>query len=319
MNENSRQSGNSSDGETLLMTTNPIQASIETALVQVVVWPFLCVLLFMLFVYLKREMFQAEARYTLFAQTLFSDSCLLVMTDFVVITMYLGQLLPIGFCIPVVILMDVFSNVSPSIIIAMCLERYVAICMPLRHVELFSPSRTLLYIAIIWFLCFVAPFADLFIVLAFSTKDYFEELTFCYYEIMFVEDWHMEMRGLYYICDCLIILSILLFCYTSIIVVAHRASADDKQSASKGQRTILFHLIQLILCTLEVICPYVEAHVMSVSLDTYLIVRFFNFLVFTILTKILSTIIYGLRDEKLRASMKLYITFTRKVHHDPNK
>ncbi|XP_048119972.1 odorant receptor 131-2-like [Alosa alosa] len=319
MNESNSQSGNSSEGHTLLRMNDSVRLNLFTSLVQVMVWPFLCIEVFMIFVFLKKEAFRAEARYVMFAQTLFADSCILVLTDFVVITMHVQLELPISICIPLVILMDVLSNVSPTIIVAMCLERYVAICMPLRHVDIFAPNRTVLYIALIWLLCFFIPFVDLIIMLAFATKDYFEELTFCYYEIMFYEDWHMEMRGIFYIGDCLMILSILLFCYVSIIVVAHRASGDDKQSASKGQRTILLHLFQLLLSTLEVMCPYVESQVLEISLEVYLIVRFFNFLAFSILAKIMSTLIYGLRDEKFLAAMKFYVTLKSKVHHVPNK
>ena len=307
MNENSSQSGNSSNGETLLSTNNPIQASLFTALVQVLVWPFLYVDLFMLFVFLKKQALQEEARYMLFAQTLFADSCILVLTDFTVITMHVQLLLPTGICIPVVMFMEALTNLSPTIIVAMCLERYVAICRPLKHANIFSPRQTFICIAFLWSLCFFIPFVDLCIMFAFVSKSYFTHLTFCYYEIMFVGEWHTVMRGFFYIAEFFAILCILLFCYTSVIIVAHRASGDDKQSASKGQRTILFHLFQLLLCTLAVICPYVESQVMLLGLREYLIVRFFNFLAFSIFSKILSTLIYGFRDEKFFAAMKSYI------------
>ncbi|XP_076137853.1 odorant receptor 131-2-like [Alosa pseudoharengus] len=307
MNETSSQSGNSSDGENLLLGNDPVRLTLFTALVQVLVWPFLYVDLFMLFVFLRREALRAEARYVLFAQTLFADSCILILTDFVVITMHVPLLLPIGMCIPLVMFMEALTNLSPTVIVAMCLERFVAICRPLRHVDIFSPRQTFICIAFLWSLCFFIPFVDLFIVFAFVSKSYFASLSFCYYEIMFVAQWHMVMRGLFYIVEFFAILCILLFCYVSIIVVARRASGDDKQSASKGQRTILLHLFQLLLCTLEVMCPYVESQVMAVSIDAYLVVRFFNFLAFSIFSKILSTLIYGFRDEKFFTAMKFYI------------
>ena len=61
----------------------------------------------------------------------------------------------------------------------------------------------------------------------------------------------------------LVVLVILLFCYASVIIVARRASGDDRKSASKGQRTLLLHLLQLFLCTLETICPYIEAQILQ--------------------------------------------------------
>lgn len=294
-------------GHNILAGTNPVRLDTTTAVAQVLVWPFVCIDLFMFYVYLRRPMLRAEARYVLFSQTLLADTVFLLLSDFVVITYHVVLLLPIGFCIPLVIIMDGLTHVSPTIIVAMCLERYVAISMPLRHINIFTPNQTRVITAFVWLLSFIKPFVDLCIFLSYATARYFSQLTFCYYEILLMQDWHMSLRGNLYILNYAVVLVVLLFCYVSIMLIAQRASGDNKKSASKGQRTLLLHLLQLILCTLETICPFVEAKILEMrDIDVYLIVRYFNFLAFSVLSRATSPLIYGFRDERFYASLKQY-------------
>ncbi|XP_062407975.1 odorant receptor 131-2-like [Sardina pilchardus] len=309
---------NSSGDDQLLKSNDQTRLNITTSLVQVLVWPFISINLFMYFTFRAKQSLRVEARYLLFAQTLLADSALFLMTNFSVITINQHRLLPIGFCVPFLIVMYTFNQVSPTVIVAMCLERYVAICMPLRHVNIFSPNRTLIVIAFVWFMSFIKPFIDFLILLSVVSQGYFKRLNFCYYEIMLLAKWHMMMRGNLNIMNYLAILVVLLFCYVSIFRVARRASGKDKKAAAKGQRTLLLHLLQLFLCTLEIICPYVEARVMEVDVQMYLILRYFNFLAFTILSRAIIPLIYGFRDEKFYAAMKTYARCKRS-HVSPRK
>ncbi|XP_012695389.1 odorant receptor 131-2-like [Clupea harengus] len=308
----------SSSDDRLLKSNDRTRLNIMMSLVQLLVWPFISINLFMYFVFRHKRAFRTEPRYLLFAQTLLADSALFLMTDFVVITINVHQLLPIGFCIPFLIIMYTFNQVSPTVITAMCLERYVAICIPLRHVNIFSPNRTLIVIAIVWFLSFIKPFIDFLILLSAVSQGYFKRLNFCYYEIILLAKWHMMMRGNLYIMNYLAILVVLLFCYASIFRVARRASGKDKKAAARGQKTLLLHLLQLFLCTLEIICPYVEARVMEVDVEMYLILRYFNFLAFTVLSRAIIPLIYGFRDEKFYAAMKSY-TLCKRNHVSTRK
>ncbi|XP_028857289.1 odorant receptor 131-2-like [Denticeps clupeoides] len=290
-----------------LESPHSLRVDITTALIQLLVWPFVYIDLFMFFVFLRREVLRVETRYVLFAQTLLGDCFFLVLTNFVVLTVHVHLLLPVAFCVPLCIVMDGLTHLSPTVIVAMCLERYVAICMPLQHVNIFTPKRTTTVIAAVWVLSFIKPFLDFVIFLNAVSTSYYTQMTFCYYEIMLLERWHLMMRGNLYIANYLLILIILFFCYGSIIVVAHRASGDNKTVASKAKRTLLLHLLQLSLCTVEIICPYVEAQVLKAAdLYIYMIVRSFNFLAFSILSRAISPLIYGFRDEKFYAAIKYY-------------
>ncbi|XP_012695387.1 odorant receptor 131-2-like [Clupea harengus] len=306
MSDNSSQGRNSSGGR-LFTGSDPVRLSVTTALAQILVWPFVYIDIFMFVVFLKRRVLRAEPRYLLFAQTLIADTAFLLTTNFVVITYQVFLLLPVGSCLPLSLLMGGLTHVSPTTIIAMCLERYVAICMPLRHVNIFSPGRTMGFIAMVWLISFSKPFIDFMIFLSYVTKSYFDQPAFCYYEIILLEDWHMILRGNLFILNYVLVLVILVFCYASIMHVARRASGDNKQAASKGQRTLLLHIAQLVLCTLEVTGPLIEARVLEMgNVNTYLIVRYFNFLAFSVVSRAISPLVYGLRDEKFNAAMRFY-------------
>ncbi|XP_062407977.1 odorant receptor 131-2-like [Sardina pilchardus] len=308
-------SENSSE-QKILKGDNPIRLNVTTALVQILVWPFIYINLFMYYTFRRKPAIRAEPRFVFFAQTLLADSALFVMTDFVVLTIHVHLLLPLAFCIPVAVVIHGLAQVSPTFITAMCLERYVAICFPLQHVNVFTPARTLIISVVVWFLSFLRPFVDLCIFFSTAPKSYLKGVNFCYYEIILVAKWHMELRGNLFILNYLVLLAILFFCYGAIIRVARRASGDDKQAAAKGQRTLLLHLLQLFLCTLEVFCPYVEAQVMRISVNTFIVVRYFNFLAFTILSRAITPLIYGFRDEKFYAAMKSVSQWKKsKVHY----
>ncbi|XP_063060562.1 odorant receptor 131-2-like [Engraulis encrasicolus] len=192
-------------------------------------------------------------------------------------------------------------------ILAMCLERYVAVCMPLRHVNVFTPDRTLLIIAFVWLLSFIRPVVDLVILLTYIAESYFHTMASCSYEVLLQQGWHMMMRGNVYILKLVFTVVILCFTYGSIMHVARRASGDDRQAASKGQRTMLLHALQLFFCTLEAVSPFIEARVLELrDINVFLIVRYFDFLAFHIFSRAISPLIYGFRDEKFHLALKYY-------------
>ncbi|RXN03907.1 diablo mitochondrial-like isoform X1 [Labeo rohita] len=139
-------------------------------------------------------------------------------------------------------LMEAVGVCAPLTIGAMCVERYVAICMPLRHHAISTSRRALMVILMIWILSSINPFVDMFILISTASHEYLTQLTHCHYEIMVLEK-------------------------------IPRAASGDMKSASKGQRTISLHILQLFLCTAEVMCPYIEAVVMQYDINIYLIVR----------------------------------------------
>ncbi|KAG9264877.1 nociceptin receptor-like [Astyanax mexicanus] len=299
---NSSQPANSSVHPLQLAGSSLQRTSLKLAVIQMFVWPFFLINLLMLFTFYRKQAFRTETRYILFAHTLLTDVIFLLLTDFAVILSYSSFLMPVPFCIPLCILIEVVNTCTPLTITAMCAERYVAICMPLRHSAISTTSRTLNVILIIWIISSIKPFVDVIILFRTAPEQYFIEPTLCFYEVMTPEHWHRVMRGILYIITFIIILLTESVCYLMIMIAAHAASVDRK-SAGKGLRTISLHMIQLILCTSEIVCPYIEALIIEVDIELYLSVRFFNFITFNVIARAVTPLVYGLRDEKFYAAM----------------
>ncbi|XP_065136236.1 odorant receptor 131-2 [Paramisgurnus dabryanus] len=299
-------SQNLSQEQMQLIQMDPVRRNISLALTQIFVWPFIYLTFFMLLTFTRKEAFRTETRYILFGHSLLVDLLFLFVTDIIVVLSYNIILIPLRFCIPVCMLMDTVTACAPLTIAAMCLERYVAICMPLRHHAISTSRRALMVILIIWILSIINPFVDMFILISTASREYLSQLTHCHYEIMLPDEIRRFSRGVLFIVGLFVILIIEVACYVMIFLAA-RAASNDRKSASKGHRTISLHILQLFLCSAEVVCPYIENVVLYYDIQSYLTVRFINFLVFSITSRAVSPIVYGFRDEKFNAAMVYYM------------
>jgi len=318
-------SQNASNEQIQLVQVDLVRRNISLALTQIFVWPFIYLIFLMLLIFSKKETFRTEARYILFGHSLLVNLIYLCLTDFVVLLSYNLVLIPLHFCIPICMLMVVLTACAPLTITAMCVERYVAICMPLRHHAISTSGRAIMVILMIWILGSITPFVDLFILVSTASREYLSQLTHCHNEIMIPEKIHQFARGLLFIVGLVVILIIEVFCYIMIYLAARAASGDNAaraasgdKSASKGQRTISLHILQLFLCTAEVMCPYIESVVMQYDIQTYLTVRFINFLAFSVTSRAVSPLVYGFRDEKFYAAMAYYVRYKNNVISSDN-
>ncbi|XDV32600.1 hypothetical protein PO909_003370 [Leuciscus waleckii] len=294
------------DEQIQLVQVDPVRRNISLALTQIFMWPFIYLIFLMLLIFSKKETFRTETRYILFGHSLLVDLIALCLADFVVLLSYNLVLIPLYFCIPICMLMDVLTASAPLTITAMCVERYVAICMPLRHHAISTSRRAIMVILLIWILSSINPFVDMFILVSTASHEYLSQLTHCHYEIMIPEKINFFARSLLNIVGLVVIFIIEVFCYVMIYLAARAASGDNKKSASKGQRTISLHIIQLFLCTAELMCPYIENVVMQYDIQSYLTVRFINFLAFSITSRAVSPLVYGFTDEKFYTAMAYY-------------
>ncbi|XP_064158758.1 odorant receptor 131-2-like [Anguilla rostrata] len=299
---------NSSGGQLFRLDSDLNAKMVRTVIGQTLVWFFICIDMLMLFTFFSKHAFRSDARYILFAHTLLGDSVLLLLNDLVVLLIHFQVLVPVGRCIVVCILLAIASKNTPYTITAMCLERYVAICMPLRHASISTTGRTMAAIAVVWACSSVRVMTDLTIFTIVAPPGYFATPTLCYYQVMLVTEWHRLMHVIFNQVDFGIIMVILLFCYTKIMLAAQAASGENKQSVSKGRRTLLFHGLQLILCMAELWVPYIVDLIGVQNQSLYVHIRFFNFISFTIISRALSPIIYGLRDEKFFLALKYYMS-----------
>ncbi|KAF3693163.1 hypothetical protein EXN66_Car008839 [Channa argus] len=293
---------NSLIGESLMYTIND-----RMILVQIFVSVFLCINLLLITTLLLKDFFYRTMRYILFALILVSDCLCLIMTDILLILSYFRCIIQMWLCISIYIVLSLYTFVTPVTLTAMTLERYVAICMPLRHGELCSTLRALHCILIIHGLSFVPCLVFLSIFFASASRSFYTQARVCSVEIFILYSWQGHIRSAMCQFYFLVMFIAIVFSYVKIMKVAKSASGENKKSSWKGVRTVVLHAFQLLLCLIQLWCPLIEAAVLEINVTLFINVRYFNYVTFILAPRCLSPLIYGLRDDKFLLALKSYV------------
>ncbi|XP_051719656.1 odorant receptor 131-2-like [Ctenopharyngodon idella] len=289
-----------------LSSTSSLKALNEKPLlVQVVVGILLYVNGLMIFTFLKKETFR-DTRYILFAQTLFVDSALMLLADLTLMGMFYQYPVPMIPCYMICSLMTLLSLCSPITLVAMCLERYVAICLPLRHASISTPKNTSIGLLIIWGVSSVLPLFILIVCFAYLPPGVMFSYVACSVEIMLQVKWLADMRAATLQLLFIMMLCIIVSTYIKIMIAARSASSENKKSTNKGLKTVLLHGIQLLLCMAQLITPYIEMPLWKLDVMLFINVRYSDFILFVILPRCLSPLVYGLRDKKFYNALRYY-------------
>ncbi|XP_028855572.1 odorant receptor 131-2-like [Denticeps clupeoides] len=278
-------------------------------ILQIVVVILLYINCLMMFTFLKKEAFRSDTRYVLFAQTLFIDSSLILLSDLALTGVYFQLEIHFAICCIFALIMKMFIILTPLTLVAMCLERYVAICMPLRHADISTPRTRTICILLVWIVSAVLP---LFMVISSAfvlTPRFLFTYVVCSAEVMFLQSWQSTVQNILLQLYFVTMFGVILFTYIMIMKAAKKASADKKKSTHKGLRTVILHGLQLLLTMVQFICPYYEAAALEVSLVLFVNIRYADFIVFVLAPRCLSPLVYGIRDEKFFTVLRNYALF----------
>ncbi|XP_071352994.1 odorant receptor 131-2-like [Trachinotus anak] len=289
------------DGESLRRQIND-----QVIIVQILVMIFLCINLLLIVTFFKKECFYTTTRYILFAVTLLSDSVILSISDILLILSYFRFTMQVWLCIIISVVTLLYLTVTPVTLTAMTLERYVAICMPLRHGELCSTRSTVHCILIVHGISSVPCIVILSTFFVSASLSFYKQYQICSVEMFIFYVWQDYIRSavqqFYFLVMCIIIV----VSYVKIMKVARAASGDDKKSTRKGLRTVVLHGFQLLLCLIQLWCPFIETSILQINFRLFVNVRYFNYIMFYLAPRCLSPLIYGLRDEIFFQALKHY-------------
>ncbi|XP_052433053.1 odorant receptor 131-2-like [Carassius gibelio] len=288
----------------LSSTPNSNEGNQKLLLVQVLVGILLYVNGLMIFTFLKKEAFR-ETRYILFAQTLFADSALMLLTDLTLMGSFYQYPVHIIPCYIFCTLTSLVSVVSPMTLVAMCLERYVAICMPLRHSSISTPKNTFIGLLVIWSVSFIIPLFIFIVCFVYIPPGFLRIYVVCTVEAMLQIKWLADMRATSLQLLFIMMFSIIVSTYIKIMLAA-RSASEKKNSTNKGLKTIVLHGVQLLLSMMQLLIPYIEMPLWKVNVMLFVNVRYSNFILFLILPRCLSPLVYGLRDKKFYNALKYY-------------
>ncbi|XP_042270767.1 odorant receptor 131-2-like [Thunnus maccoyii] len=275
-------------------------------IVQVLVSVFLCINFLLITTFFMKDYFYTTMRYILFANTLLSDCLFLIISDILLILNYFHFTIKMWLCLIIYIVLSLHTFVTPFTLTTMTLERYVAICMPLRHAELCSTRSTLQCILIIHSLSSIPCIFILSIFFASATHSFYTQNRICSSHMFMLRGWQGHLRSaisqFYFLIMCITIV----FSYVKIMKVAKAASGENKKSTWKGLRTVVLHAFQLLLCLIQLWCPFIESAVLQIDLMLFINIRYFNYITFILAPRCLSPLIYGLRDEMFFHALKYY-------------
>ncbi|KAM7397464.1 hypothetical protein PAMA_005655 [Pampus argenteus] len=275
----------------------------------------------MLFTLRSKLVFRETSRYILLYNLLFADTAQMALSQLLYILSIGRIMLTYPVCGTLVMLANITNEVSPLTLVVMSLERYVAVCYPLRHAAIITIRNTAVAIIVIWAFCSLNVLVRIILLLNFPFQD-LESLkmnSFCSTLNMFLVPVAAHYDKVY---TCFLFISAGMAVISSYIgvMVAARSAATDKASARKARNTLLLHLVQLGLSLLSTMHnPLLIA--ISKIVTRIVLVRIQNvFYVFIIiLPRCLSALIYGLRDQTIRPFLVYYLCCRLKLSVAPTK
>ncbi|XP_058490514.1 odorant receptor 131-2-like [Solea solea] len=276
-------------------------------IVQFFISLFLCINFLLITVFFMKDFFYTTMRYIFFALTLMSDCVILMLSDVMLILTYFAYTIPTSLCLILYFAVSVYTYVTAMTLTAMTLERFVAICMPLRHGELCSTRSALHCILIIHAISALPDVVFLSIFFASANRSYYTQSGVCSLEIFILHTWQSHITSAITQFYFLIMFIVITFSYFKIMKVARAASGQNRKSTWKGLRTVVLHGFQLFLCVFQLWCPFIEAALLQINLELYGVVRYFNYMVFILSPRCLSPVIYGLRDEKFFVALRSFV------------
>ncbi|XP_066558957.1 odorant receptor 131-2-like [Amia ocellicauda] len=256
------------------------------------------------FTYFKHPVFYENSRYVLFVHMVINDFLELSVAITLHIWLEMKPMMLVPVCYFFLILAVTTTLNTPLNLAVMCLERYVAICFPLRHSQICSLRRTYMAIAVIWLIGSISPISDLFIVLAVEPTSFFSTSIYCIRESFFRVSYQVTKRNftksIYFSVVWLVIVST----YLRIAIAARSASSSEKNSAKKARNTILLHALQLLLAMLTFVAPFTETLLRTLPPQLLLDSHFVRYYLVYIIPRALSPVIYGLRDGNFRKHLR---------------
>ncbi|XP_075054001.1 odorant receptor 131-2-like [Mixophyes fleayi] len=259
---------------------------------------FLYFMKILLSVYFTTAHVRDNARYILFAHMLITDTYYLlvsfVLLAFAIYVIYLPLLL----CYMIMTTALTSYVVTPYNLAVMSLERYIAVCHPLRHAGLCTVHKSVAAITIMWVLGLLPNVADMIVLMSSSIKlnTFLSLPVICRNEAVTMTPLHNTIKSLNIMISLSLVGLIIICTYIRVIMTAQKI---DGSSASKAGKTVMLHAFQLLLCMTSLTSSFVER-----QYNQFVLLRITFFFLFMCLPRFLSPLIYGLRDELFRKYIK---------------
>ncbi|XP_029906472.1 odorant receptor 131-2-like isoform X1 [Myripristis murdjan] len=265
-----------------------------------------CINGFFVHIYFKSQVFQRDPRYVLYIHLVIND---IIMLTACVMLHILTYSVPLGFgTCHVLLLIGIITNKnSPLNLAGMAIERYISVCRPLHHTQICTVRRTYALIGLIWAISSISALTDVFIVLVKRPMLVFSKGVICHSTSLYNTPENKAHRVVVQVVTLSFVFLTVIITYLKVFFAARVASTATKDSARKVRSTILLHGVQLLICMLSYVAPFfnlLAIHLPASRNNIY----FSSFLVTNVLPRLLSPLIYGVRDQRFSSHIKLYFS-----------
>uniref|UniRef100_A0A3B4WUM6 G-protein coupled receptors family 1 profile domain-containing protein n=1 Tax=Seriola lalandi dorsalis TaxID=1841481 RepID=A0A3B4WUM6_SERLL len=248
----------------------------------------------------KHQIFYTNPRYILFIHLVVNDMTQVTVSIILFVISYTIYKLNVSICCIFIVFTVFTTENTPLNLACMAVECYIAICLPLRHMQICTVKRTLMLIGLIWTTSMLSVLPDLFITLATEPLDFFHSRVFCLRETVFRNPLIIKKRDITYIIYLVIVWFVIFYTYFKVLFTAKTASKDAK----KARNTILLHGFQVLLCMATYAEPLLKHALHLWFPKNYTDSLFATYIIVQILPRSISPIIYGVRDKTFRRYLK---------------
>ncbi|XP_067113691.1 odorant receptor 131-2-like [Osmerus mordax] len=257
----------------------------------------------MLFTLRSKSVFRETPRYLLLYNLLFADTFQLAMGQLLLILSLPPVFLTHYTCAIIVLITITVTSVSPLNLAVMSLERYVAVCFPLRHSAIVTIKNTGVSIGVVWALSSINPLIRSILLVLYETFSVDQIMQqFCTMDALFYSTVAQEYDKAFTGVSFTFVGVVILCSYFGVTTVA-RSASSDKASTTKARNTVLLHMIQLFLCLSTTLSGILTGYIYrlgTLNRTARLIVGYIFFIFIVNLPRCLSSLIYGLRDQTIR-------------------
>uniref|UniRef100_A0A8D2ZTW2 Odorant receptor, family 90, subfamily D, member 3 n=1 Tax=Scophthalmus maximus TaxID=52904 RepID=A0A8D2ZTW2_SCOMX len=256
-------------------------------------------------IYFKNKVFQREPRYVLYIHLVINDMLMLTVS---VALQILTYTVPLSFA-PCCTMILIFFIFIPLNLAGMAVERYIAVCRPLHHVQMCTVQRAHALIALIWGVSLIPGLADIIILFAVQPPSASTGTVVCFTTSLYNTPYH-KAQGLVILLFSCVFLT-LIVTYLKVLCAARAVSGSSQASTRNARNTILLHGVQLFLCMLSFIFPSINVVLVTTWPQARTKIVFTSFLFVNVLPRLLSPLVYGVRDKKFSGHIRRHFCCKR--------
>ncbi|XP_027887439.1 odorant receptor 131-2-like [Xiphophorus couchianus] len=267
----------------------------------------------------NKPVFRYTCRYILLYNLLVADTAQLIVTQ-VLFLLAVGRVkITYAVCGTITTMANLTAGISPLTLVIMTLERYMAVCYPLRHASIITIKNTVVAIIAAWAVSTLNNVTRNLFLIEYPyekfgkvlMKDYCADIGWIPDSLC--DDYDRAYNAVIFVSAGFTVIS----SYTGVVIAA-KAASTDKASALKARKTLLLHLVQLFLSLAYTLYyPLLSALAKTVQRIVFVWVQNVIYLLFIVLPRCLTSLIYGLRDQTVRPVLLHYLFCRWKLSVEP--